>query len=227
MRTCEGCSAWCLMFLPRDVVGTVPGVGIDFQGRLHSNWSFSPKNSFISTIWPWTYKMSKLLLKNFQKLKGHIMLYQSVEIHSFINSSWRLILSDSLKDLANLLVMSLLVNYVDDDDFKFVDEHTHHMQTPPEWGLQSVEWVDVNQADIAPLMVCTKFLFKLLPDSLKVLFYCYNAGELSLCINDLQYPKIILIGDHFLCCPGCVNHETFSLHYLDCHVLWTLWVSCQ
>ncbi|CAM6114425.1 unnamed protein product [Calypogeia fissa] len=43
-------------------------------------------------------------------------------------------------------------NFVDDDDFKFVDEHTHHMQTPPEWGLQGVERVDVNQADIAPLM---------------------------------------------------------------------------
>lgn len=28
------------------------------------------------------------------------------------------------------------------------------METPPEWGaLQSVERVDVNQADIAPLMV--------------------------------------------------------------------------
>jgi phosphatidylinositol glycan class N len=46
-----------------------------------------------------------------------------------------------------------------DDGFKFVDEHTHHMQTPPEWGLQSVERIDVNQADIAPLMVPPRLCF--------------------------------------------------------------------
>eukprot|EP01018_Ginkgo_biloba_P022729 Gb_08705 [translate_table: standard] len=39
-----------------------------------------------------------------------------------------------------------------DDGFRFVDEHTHDMPTPPEWGLESTERVDVNQADIAPLM---------------------------------------------------------------------------
>lgn len=39
-----------------------------------------------------------------------------------------------------------------DDGFRFVDEHTHDMPTPSEWGLESIERVDVNQADIAPLM---------------------------------------------------------------------------
>ncbi|CAN6477746.1 unnamed protein product [Victoria cruziana] len=39
-----------------------------------------------------------------------------------------------------------------DDDFRFVDEHTHDMPTPAEWGLGNLERVDVNQADIAPLM---------------------------------------------------------------------------
>lgn len=29
----------------------------------------------------------------------------------------------------------------------------HDMPTPTEWGLNTVERVDVNQADIAPLMV--------------------------------------------------------------------------
>ncbi|KAL4179852.1 hypothetical protein AMTRI_Chr13g122200 [Amborella trichopoda] len=38
------------------------------------------------------------------------------------------------------------------NNFRFVDEHTHDMPTPIEWGLRDVERVDVNQADIAPLM---------------------------------------------------------------------------
>lgn len=37
-------------------------------------------------------------------------------------------------------------------EFRFVDEHMHDMPTPTEWGLNTVERVDVNQADIAPLM---------------------------------------------------------------------------
>ena len=40
-----------------------------------------------------------------------------------------------------------------DDGVRFVDQHKHDMPTPTEWGLSSVERVDVNQADIAPLMV--------------------------------------------------------------------------
>ncbi|KAA8548057.1 hypothetical protein F0562_004682 [Nyssa sinensis] len=35
---------------------------------------------------------------------------------------------------------------------RFVDEHVHDMPTPTEWGLSGIERVDVNQADIAPLM---------------------------------------------------------------------------
>ncbi|XP_010550128.1 PREDICTED: GPI ethanolamine phosphate transferase 1 isoform X2 [Tarenaya hassleriana] len=35
---------------------------------------------------------------------------------------------------------------------KFVDEHAHDMPTPHGWGLSSIERLDVNQADIAPLM---------------------------------------------------------------------------
>lgn len=34
----------------------------------------------------------------------------------------------------------------------FVDKHAHDMPTPYDWGLRRVERVDVNQADIAPLM---------------------------------------------------------------------------
>ncbi|XP_073018983.1 uncharacterized protein [Primulina eburnea] len=39
-----------------------------------------------------------------------------------------------------------------DDAIHFVDEHVHDMPTPPEWGLGGLERMDVNQADIAPLM---------------------------------------------------------------------------
>ncbi|CAH2055360.1 unnamed protein product [Thlaspi arvense] len=35
---------------------------------------------------------------------------------------------------------------------RFVDKHAHDMPTPYDWGLNRVERVDVNQADIAPLM---------------------------------------------------------------------------
>jgi phosphatidylinositol glycan class N len=36
---------------------------------------------------------------------------------------------------------------------RFVDDHIHDTPTPTEWGLHGIERVDVNQADIAPLMV--------------------------------------------------------------------------
>ncbi|KAJ0100507.1 hypothetical protein Patl1_21946 [Pistacia atlantica] len=40
-----------------------------------------------------------------------------------------------------------------DCGFRFVDEHAHDTPTPKEWGLDGIERVDVNQADIAPLML--------------------------------------------------------------------------
>ncbi|KAL6013603.1 hypothetical protein ACLOJK_004101 [Asimina triloba] len=40
-----------------------------------------------------------------------------------------------------------------DPGLHFVDQHMHDMPTPVEWGLGSIERVDVNQADISPLMV--------------------------------------------------------------------------
>ncbi|KAL9227085.1 hypothetical protein vseg_002821 [Gypsophila vaccaria] len=39
-----------------------------------------------------------------------------------------------------------------DCGFRFVDEHSHDTPTPNEWGLGGIERVDVNQADITPLM---------------------------------------------------------------------------
>ncbi|CAO2826102.1 unnamed protein product [Amaranthus hypochondriacus] len=39
-----------------------------------------------------------------------------------------------------------------DCGFRFVDEHSHDTPTPNEWGLNGIERVDVNQADISPLM---------------------------------------------------------------------------
>ncbi|KAH0464799.1 hypothetical protein IEQ34_004902 [Dendrobium chrysotoxum] len=39
-----------------------------------------------------------------------------------------------------------------DNNFRFVDDHKHDMPTPSEWGLTGIERVDVNQADITPLM---------------------------------------------------------------------------
>ncbi|KMS95014.1 hypothetical protein BVRB_013220 isoform A [Beta vulgaris subsp. vulgaris] len=39
-----------------------------------------------------------------------------------------------------------------DCGFRFVDEHSHDTPTPSEWGLDGIERVDVNQADISPLM---------------------------------------------------------------------------
>ena len=40
-----------------------------------------------------------------------------------------------------------------DDEAMFVDQHEHHPPTPSGWGLGDFERVDVNQGDIAPLMV--------------------------------------------------------------------------
>lgn len=37
----------------------------------------------------------------------------------------------------------------------------HDMSTPVEWGLHDIERVDVNQVDIAPLMVCIISFFEL------------------------------------------------------------------
>ncbi|KAH7674421.1 GPI ethanolamine phosphate transferase 1 protein [Dioscorea alata] len=46
----------------------------------------------------------------------------------------------------------LLHSSQSDDGFRFVDDHGHDLPTPVEWGLTGIERVDVNQADIAPLM---------------------------------------------------------------------------
>lgn len=51
----------------------------------------------------------------------------------------------------------LLHSSQSDDGFRFVDDHKHHMPTPVDWGLTGIERVDVNQADIAPLMVVVRF----------------------------------------------------------------------
>ncbi|TXG58989.1 hypothetical protein EZV62_016818 [Acer yangbiense] len=48
-----------------------------------------------------------------------------------------------------------------DHVFRFVDEHAHDMPTPAEWGLDGIERVDVNQADITPLMVALSSLLGL------------------------------------------------------------------
>ena len=64
----------------------------------------------------------------------------------------------------------------------FVDDHVHDMPTPKEWGLGNIERVDVNQADIAPLMVCGISLSSiraLLPFSVNcspdMLYYCLGS----------------------------------------------------
>ena len=49
--------------------------------------------------------------------------------------------------------MPMSSNNHSDCGVRFIDEHMHDMPTPTEWGLGGIERVDVNQADIAPLMV--------------------------------------------------------------------------
>ena len=44
-------------------------------------------------------------------------------------------------------------NHHHENTVRFVDDHVHDMPTPADWGLNGIERQDVNQADIAPLMV--------------------------------------------------------------------------
>lgn len=61
-----------------------------------------------------------------------------------------------------------------DCGFRFVDEHSHDTPTPSEWGLDGIERVDVNQADISPLMVfLSSLIICLMPFcSLTAEIYC-------------------------------------------------------
>lgn len=43
-------------------------------------------------------------------------------------------------------------NHHHENTVRFVDDHVHDMPTPSNWGLDGIERLDVNQADIAPLM---------------------------------------------------------------------------
>ena len=81
-----------------------------------------------------------------------------------------------------------------DCGFRFVDEHLHDAPTPTEWGLHGIERVDVNQADIAPLMV-------VLIDHLALLFFSLD--------------RILIVDTHMLI--GSSGSQLFW----GCHVLST------
>lgn len=85
-----------------------------------------------------------------------------------------------------------------DCGFRFVDEHSHDTPTPTEWGLDGIERIDVNQADISPLMVCC------LPGlSISFLFFPSSLRQWILLFLYLIWPL-------------------FSPLYLVCRALWTL-----
>ncbi|KAH6757386.1 hypothetical protein C2S51_038848 [Perilla frutescens var. frutescens] len=48
--------------------------------------------------------------------------------------------------------MRVSENHHHEHTVRFVDDHVHDMPTPADWGLDGIERLDVNQADIAPLM---------------------------------------------------------------------------
>lgn len=75
----------------------------------------------------------------------------------------------------------------------FVDEHAHDMPTPVDWGLNGIERVDVNQADIAPLMVLHFPLWNVTSEHYLILwhiFVCYLSDTLI----------IFYASQHFLAC---------------------------
>ena len=67
---------------------------------------------------------------------------------------------------------------------QFVDEHKHNMPTPREWGLEGIERVDVNQADIAPLMVVQLFLTGIF--SFHDYVFCFTHKSISYMLINLS-----------------------------------------